>query len=263
MVLDFSNNFVIKGNSLVNASFSYSRNEQKVALVVISLIDTRATNFKSITLRVLDLANTLSVVPEVFYRDLTNITNSLLNKPIVIYRKEEVVKTTLLTTAVYNETLGTIEVVVNDTLKPYLLQQKGNFTKYNLKNIVKLKSKYSIRMYEILMSHAYQKNYIVKVSELKTVLGVLHKPCYQKYADFKRGLIEPVIDEINALTDIRVTYKAQKSGRKIDKLIFTIDKKQDDDKRTFQSKERLGELTEKLKKLAQEMEELLEATKRA
>lgn len=52
----------------------------------------------------------------------------------------------------YVEGSGIVQVEFHKSLKPYLLQlqEYGNFTKYQINNVVNFKSQYSIRLYELL-----------------------------------------------------------------------------------------------------------------
>ena len=75
-------------------------------------------------------------------------------------------------------------------LKPYLLKLKELYTSCRLTNVLNLKSRYSIRLYEILKcrkKRSRKKIVIeeIELEELKKMLGASSK-YFSVYADFKR-----------------------------------------------------------------------------
>ena len=55
---------------------------------------------------------------------------------------------------------GIATVTLDDDLVPYLFALGGQFTQYQLCNILSMKSAFSIRMYELLKSYGFQKSKI-------------------------------------------------------------------------------------------------------
>ena len=110
----------------------------------------------------------------------------------------------------YNEGEGSITVMLNSRLKEYLLNLKNNFTSYELWNILSLKSKYSIRLYELFKSYEYQHSKKFELEELK---GLLCAESYSRYGNFAARVIEPAVREINQYTNLDVSYKAIHQGR--------------------------------------------------
>jgi plasmid replication initiation protein len=115
-----------------------------------------------------------------------------------------------------------VEIRIDDTLKPYLLALKDNYTQYELGYVLVLKSKYSIRLYEMLKSYAYigEKDY--SLDELKNALQI---DGYDEFRYLKRDIIDKSLSEINAHTDLQIEYKTYRTGRSIGGLVFDISKK--------------------------------------
>lgn len=124
--------------------------------------------------------------------------------------------------AVCDRSTGTIEIMLSEHLKPYLLELKNNFTEYSLFNILSMKSKYSIRMYELLKSYQYVKQTEIDIENLKVSLYATN---YERWADFKRYVLDMAINEINQYTDIKISYTLKKQGKKFSSIVFTIDVK--------------------------------------
>ncbi len=54
--------------------------------------------------------------------------------------------------AIIDENAHTIDVIFDKNLAPYLFELKNFYTQYSLEYVLPMKSKYSIRLYEILRS---------------------------------------------------------------------------------------------------------------
>ena len=96
------------------------------------------------------------------------------------------------------------------------------YIKYNLKNALVLKSKYSIKLYEYLvnelrMSLKYNKDNIfeIDIEKLKELVGSNYN-----FRDFRNRILNPSVNAINKLTDINVKYELIKDGRKVVKIKF-------------------------------------------
>ena len=100
-----------------------------------------------------------------------------------------------------------------------------NFTKLYTESIISLKSERSIKLYQLLKSHANQQHDITyTIEDLRIRLNMTSKS-YDRFNNFfPRGIKEP-IDEINENTEIHITVKKnynKKDKRKVDSLTFKI-----------------------------------------
>lgn len=219
--------WVTKKNDLIEASYSLSLNEQKLVLILASLISPSDKEFNKVTLKTLELSNILNIVPEALYRDLPFITENLLHRVVTIREKDELIQTAFLSSAVYNSKEGTVKLAFSKEFKPYLLQVKESFTTYRLVNTLNMNSRYSIRLYEILKSKAYKKQPVeFSLDELKTMFGLSKKKAYEQYTNFKSRVLEKSVSEINEKTDIEVSYQPKKNGRKVCGVVFSIKNKE-------------------------------------
>jgi plasmid replication initiation protein len=121
---------------------------------------------------------------------------------------------------------GVLEIEFSSKLMKYLLQIKNNYLRYEIKNIMSLDSKYSIRLYEIL-KNKYEKTkkfrkdcfFRIGVDELKEVLRV---PRSYRYGIFKKRILEKAQSELKEKTDIYFSFEEIKKGRKVDEIVFNI-----------------------------------------
>ncbi len=121
---------------------------------------------------------------------------------------------------------GILEIEFSQKLLGYLLEIKEKYLKYNIKNIMSLSSKYSIRLYKILKD-AYEKNsrysnnaeLKLSIQELREILRI---PRSYRYNDVKRQVLERAKAELAEHTDILFDYEEIKTGRKVTHLHFFI-----------------------------------------
>ncbi|MCQ2696224.1 replication initiation protein [Helicobacter pylori] len=122
----------------------------------------------------------------------------------------------------YKQGEAVIKYQLNESLRPYLLGLKKNFTQIPLQHILPIKSGYAIRIYQMLLSELKQNRNEVEMNllYLQDVLCV-PKSLYA-WIDFKKRVLEPSLREINATTDIIADYRPLKERQKIVKLEFQL-----------------------------------------
>ena len=121
-------------------------------------------------------------------------------------------------------------------MKPYLLQLKENFTQYELLWTLKFKSKYAIRLYELVKSiHYHDTQEYSRAFDLEELRRMLGAETYKTYQSFKTRVLEPAIEEINQYSDKNVSYEPIKSGRTVSKIELVITSKDTLDRLKLQS----------------------------
>ncbi|WP_053954679.1 replication initiation protein [Inediibacterium massiliense] len=231
-VLIHENNVVTKSNNLIESSYKLTVNEQKIILIVASLVQKEDKDFKTYKITVQDIIEKMGLKDsKSAYEDMKKITLNLMKKVIVMNVPSEedegafdTIQLNWFSSVKYLNKRGTIEARFDPTLKPYLLNLKERFTSYKLKNIVALKSFYSIRIYELLKQYQSIGERMITIKQLKDMLGI-DKGSYEKYNNFKRKVIQVAYKEINENTDISFEFEEIKKGRKVDKIKFHIESK--------------------------------------
>lgn len=139
---------------------------------------------------------------------------------------------------------GVAKIKLDEDLVPYLFDLGQKFTQYQLYNILAMKSAFSVRIYELMKSYAFQKTKTFEIDELKKLLMVEDVKSYKNFKDFRKKVLEIAEKEINELTDITISYETITKGRKVVKIKFDIALK--DTMERWQAgmtaNERLGEL---------------------
>lgn len=90
-----------------------------------------------------------------------------------------------------------------------------------------LRSSYSQILYELLSSYKnYEKRYKkpieIEVDILKKTLNIENIKTYNNFSDFNKLLLKKSINEINSSTQLEVTYKPKRNGRRIKSILFSI-----------------------------------------
>ena len=114
----------------------------------------------------------------------------------------------------------TVEVVLSEALRPYLVNLTQSFTAYELINALCLRQKYSLRLYELLKSYMWLGRWEVSVADFRETMFIGER--YPQFKELKRNVIDCSLKEINKFCDIIVSYESIKQGRNITKIVFNI-----------------------------------------
>ena len=115
-----------------------------------------------------------------------------------------------------------VELHFNSKIMPYLIELKKHFTTYQIANLISLNSKYSIILYKLAkMNHWKSNTFTVTIDELREITDTVRE--YSRFEAFERRVIRDPIQEINhARTDILLSYRKIKSGRRVVSLEFRL-----------------------------------------
>lgn len=122
-----------------------------------------------------------------------------------------------------NKKSGIAKVRIDDRIAPNLFDLGQRFTQYQLYNILAMKSAFSVRIYELMKSYAFQKSKTFDLDELKRLLMVEDVKSYNNFKDFRIYVLEKAQSEINELTDLNIHFETILKGRKVVKVKFKIE----------------------------------------
>ncbi len=211
---------VRKNNQLINARYSFSVTESRLILKVLTLINKDDEEFKTFTVNIKDFVNITKHKGQKEYDRVKNIVDTLCKRTIHIPMEDGFLHTSWLSSARYFNPQGTVEISIDEKLKPYLLQLKSCFTRYELENVLALKNTYSFRIFELLKQYQSVGKREIDLEKLKTILQVEKK--YKLYNDFRRYVLLRSQKDLKKNTDIFFEFTPVKQGRKVTKIIFTI-----------------------------------------
>lgn len=216
---------VVKSNILLkDVRYNLSATEQKIIIYLISKVLADDKDFKHVRLSINDYCALTNIKRsgEVYKRVKDSIEKLSDKSWWIKYEKGERLFRWIDTADL--EKQGYIDIVLSESLRPYLLELRQNFTKYELINVLVLHSKHSIRLYELFKSNLWLHSWTVSLTDLKEILNVQDK--YPAYKDFRKFVIDPSVKEISKYTDIAITYEPIKTGKFVTSLIFSIQEKE-------------------------------------
>lgn len=238
-----------KANDLIESRYKFDIWETRIFLSVLSQIRKEDTEFHTYRIRYRDVIDVFELKSGNSYGLLREGAKSLMDKKFVVNYEENGVKREkmyhILRTidtmqegeehkagAVNNEY---IDVVIEDVMRPLLLQLQKNFTAYQLDNVKKL-GVYPIRVYELLKQYQTIGHRTLRIDEMKVMFEVEEK--YKAFSDFNRWVIKPAIREIDKTTDLKVTdIKKIKEGRRVVAMKFTFRPKTEDELRRMRGED--------------------------
>lgn len=215
---------VVQSNELIEASYSpeLTTRAHKVARLILSLISPDDKDLKLYTVPISTLKDFLGYKENTswgnFYPEMKDIADRLNKEPIVIKTQDKVTTAYFIAGYEMDSAARTVTFEVSLLLKPYLLALKRNFTRYPLHYIARLRSAYSIRLYELLSQYRNIGHRTFELGALQLLLG----SNYEYYANFKDKVLSIAKRDLDANTDITFAYEEIKTGRKVTALKFTI-----------------------------------------
>lgn len=216
---------IVKSNQLIESGYSLSAAEQKLILAVVAMVDPRGDDLCRYTLKISDFMELAGIKGKSAYKRIRRISKHLMQKVFEIKRPKSILQLAWFASAEYSEGEGIVEIEISKKLKPYLLELKRYFTQYELSNVIKMKSFYSIRIYELLKQYESIAVRVFELDRLRDILGI--KPDkYKLYGHFKAKVLLVAQQEIGEKTDLNFDFEEIKDGRKVVEIKFTI-RKQD------------------------------------
>jgi hypothetical protein len=224
------NQLIVKSNKLIEASYNLNLQETRIVLILASLIKKDDESFRRVILKVKDFIGFLGITDGNAYKKLQKITDSLGDKSVIIKEIDPVTnkktrtKIQWLSSSIYHEGDGIVELEFSENIKPFLLKLKTDFTKYQLKYVLRLTSAYHVRLYECARQWS-KLQYGIKLSidELRERLGIPENK-YKLYADLKKRVLVPGQLKIKEDTDVVLNMEEIKQSRKITGIFFTVER---------------------------------------
>jgi plasmid replication initiation protein len=219
---------VVKRNDLIQKSrHQMDLQEQKIILYMISRIKPNDKDFKEQVFSVAEFCRVCGLDSDSGgnYAYIKNTLKTLRDRSVWV-TLDDGSETTLawVNSVTINKQSGFIKLTLDEKMKPYLLELKENFTRYELVYTLAMRSQYAVRLYELLKSYQHKKSVVFDIENLKRLLIAEN---YTRGNHFKARVLDIATKEINKLTDIRVTYELIKIGRKFAEVEFSIEQKTD------------------------------------
>jgi plasmid replication initiation protein len=224
---------VVKDNSLIDASFNLSLVEQR--LMLLAIVEAREldklTPETPIEVKATAYRDQYKTDESNAYSQLADATKQLFNRQfsyIDNFKGEDCITVARwVNRASYLNDRGTVVLYMSSEVISMISRLEANFTQYLLEQVSDFKSKYSIRLYELLIKYrdiGVSKKF--EIAELRSKLG-LENTEYSTMSNFKSRVLDVAIKEISDKADIQIKYEQFKEGRKVSHILFKFIKKKE------------------------------------
>lgn len=220
-----SKSLILKHNDLTKyADYSQSKTnslslqQQRIISILLSKIKPDDTYFKNIDLEIGYLIDVLgySRNSHNVHSIIKNTCMDLLNKQFCIIKNDIVKQINILSSVEQIKNTGIISFRLSPELRSYLLCLKGNYTMYDLGDVLFFQSKYTLPIFEYLKAYKYNKKYVdIDVDDLKTKLNCKD----YNFSNFKK-LVDNSVEDINNATELKISTEYIKFGRKVKTIRF-------------------------------------------
>lgn len=208
-------NLVYKSNSLIEASYSLTINEQRLLVACISKIHSaKKIGDRTYTFTVDEAVDLFDQRRDNAYRDLALASERLFERKIISIsnngRTRELMR--WVSYCKFEEDSEAVTLRFTEEIVPYISQLESNFTKYRLKHIAQLTSSYAVRIYELIVGWASQGDDMKQITldELRDLLAIGLK--YKQFGELRTRVIQPAVEQINESTNynLEVSYRKRK-----------------------------------------------------
>lgn len=222
---------VVKSNQLVQSKMNWTKLEHRVVAMLIAQLEKDDEEFTEQRVYIKDVADLSGRNGKSLYDQAEEICQKLLDQKIHVRTRTDDGRRrykgyNCMSTCEYVEGSGYIEAKFNEDMQPFLLQLKRRFTQYNLRSFMQLSSQHSMRIYELLKMREGIKYLRVEVEELREILSCEHS--YERFADFKRWVLERAREELKEKTDIYFKYQVEREGQTPVRINFIIKQNESD-----------------------------------
>ena len=218
-------NLVRQHNCLTTARYEMSSLEKDIMYIILARIDSKfsfKTNFK-IPLK--DIMK-LKELKKIKGLEIREAAKALIGRSLTIFNVDNKKYETIGVLTNSNYEAGILTIEFDKSLCPFLFNYKNRFTLFSLRTALKLKSKYSKRLYEMLSQYKDTGIFTITIKDLKERLELIkddgRKEKYKEFNALRKYVIDMAMNELKQVGDINFTYVAKKTKNKYTNLEFKI-----------------------------------------
>lgn len=220
-------NYVVQANDLIIGRQSLSLNEAKILRLAIMQIIKEDREFKPYVVKIKELADLIGISDSNVYRDIHDLCDGISSKPVKIINNRSWKTIPWVKRCEYEDGTGNIHILLNDELKPYLINLKEYYTQYYLENILAMKSIYGVRIFELIQRELKIKVIPKDGTDVKISVQTIKESCecddkYSQFGMFKKKVVDTAIKDIERVTLYTITYDYIKKSRMVIGFIFHL-----------------------------------------
>lgn len=215
---------IVKSNRLIEASYQLTLAEQRVLLCVVAQIDrhpgaapvTAQTPFH-VTAR--GLAELFGIPNKQAYELMMHGCERFAERWIVIDAPDSEsprltkTKTRWVHKIDYLPAEGTLRLYLAPDVIPYLTHIASEFTRYKVTTVAQMTTPYAFRLYELLLQWLPRGERDITLAWLKYAFDLGGE--YSRLGNLKARIIMPAVSQINAYSNLNVSWKQIKKGRSV------------------------------------------------
>lgn len=216
-------NSATQSNKLIEATYKMSVAAKRVMLMLLGQIHPGQQDVsKKIIITASDYSDKTGIALCQSYVDIKNGCKELMRTIITTRNQQE--KSTehcvVVSWMKYHDSEGWLEATFTPWIAPYLhsLTRIG-YTTIAVDEALKFKRFYTIRLYELLMQFKKTNERHIKIESLRQIFQI-EKKKYARFADFRKWVLEPSINEIENKTNWDIDWSPIKTGREITSISF-------------------------------------------
>ena len=225
-----------KSNQLIEAAYSGGTIwKMRLLHLAIHQVNSKTTRQTKIRLEAGDMADLIGrEMSGAYYKELAAAADDLIGTVITVplmhegkERRRGKTKLTMVSRCDYLPGEGAVVLQFNEWLLPYIQQLGRHYKELDLWTIVKMKSAYGIRLYELVKVWCWPevpegRTKKITVQDFKKLLKIEKLKSYRDIRALRRWVIEPGIKDVNNHSEYSVKVGYQKSGRTITHIQFHI-----------------------------------------
>ncbi|HBJ1650354.1 TPA: replication initiation protein [Clostridium botulinum] len=241
-LMDDTDTYVFKSHNLIESGYNFTLNEQRLTYLASKKLKPRYIKsnikpsqmktflanetFKDLRIYVSEFKEAFGLKSNNLYKVLADTAHSLKQKNIQYLQDDGVfVEKSWVITSKYNEEGKYIDLTFHPDLILDLLIIKGRFGKMEYNATKSFKTSYAFRIYELLQNYAFKGARRFELEDLRYKLGIYEDNKYKQFSDFKKNVLIPSVDSINASTNLEISFEEQRYGRKVGAISFLISQK--------------------------------------
>ena len=252
-------------NLIQNAQYTLSLEEQRFLLYCISKVKPDDSEHQTYTIALRDYLSVCGLSQKTSYANMKqNIITTLQKMILAIEYSDPDGKTKFMVTNWFDHiTLtkedGLAEFQFSSTVSKELIglarynqkvddANKLYYISDELKYMLPFRCRYSFYLYPLLRSYQNRHEWTFTLEELRERLDVYERldsdkeyrevyetaekkgvdkrrPLYERFPDFRRGVLDPAIEDINTYSNIKVAYIVERRGRSVYAITFIFEDK--------------------------------------
>ena len=230
--LDFSKDFkltikkdrkVVKSNRIVSAREGFTLLQHRIILLMCARITPTTEEFEEYQIpirEILGLKEGVSIGGG--YDRVRMAAQGLAESAIHIDKGSKWGSYAFISKAEGDSNEDFIRIQFDNQMKPFFLQLKDNYTQYMLDMVLKFKSQYSFRIYELMRQyHPKINKREFEIQKFREILSIENK-YKSNLTMLRKTIIDVAVQEINELSDLHIAYDLRKTGRRFTHITFHI-----------------------------------------